>query len=225
LSDAASDAAWQSGGRRLESFRYPAMHPGAISPENSGFAGAEGFKARNMALQREIAAAVDAARKQGFQQGTEQGKLAASEALDQERAAIQEAIRDFAACRTDYFRRLESEAVRLALSIARKVLHREAQMDPLLLSGVVRVALDQLQAGSRLVLRTAPDAVKSWTEFCAKNLREERQIEVSADENLKAYQCVLEAEAGKTEISLDAQLGEIESGFFDLLRKENPPTP
>ncbi len=50
--------------------------------------------------------------------------------------------------------------VRLALAIARKVLHREAQLDPLLLAGVVRVALDQMQAGSRVLLRTSPDAAE-----------------------------------------------------------------
>ena len=53
--------------------------------------------------------------------------------------------------------------VRLALSIARKILHREAQMDPLLLAGVVRVALDQMQAGTRVLLRTSPASARTWT--------------------------------------------------------------
>ncbi len=62
--------------------------------------------------------------------------------------------------------------VRLALAIARKVLHREAQLDPLLLAGVVRVALDQMQAGSRVVLRTSTDAAEPWRKFCAEHCRE-----------------------------------------------------
>jgi flagellar assembly protein FliH len=215
-----SDTAGQSEGRRLESFRYPAMHP--LSSGHAGLLGAEGFKARDLALQQEVAAAVEAARRQGLQQGLEQGKLAGAEALQQERAAIQEAIRDFALRRAEYFHRLERETVRLALSIARKILRREAQMDPVLLAGVVRVALDQVQAGSRVVLRTVPDAVQSWKQFWVQHPAADHPVEIVADESLQPHQCILEAEAGKTEISLDAQLGEIESGFFDLLREEHP---
>ena len=103
------------------------------------------------------------------------------------------------------------------MAIARKVLHREAQMDPLLLAGVVRVALDQMQAGTRLTLRTSPGEVEAWRQFCAKDLEDRQGIEVVADTSLESHQCVLQAEAGSTEISLEGQLQEIESGFFDLL--------
>ena len=106
-------------------------------------------------MQQELAAAVEAAREQGFRQGEAQARTAAEQALNEQRQAVASALKEFEQQRADYFRRVESEVVRLALAIARKVLHREAQMDPLLLAGVVRVALDQMQAGSRVVLRTS----------------------------------------------------------------------
>jgi len=37
---------------------------------------------------------------------------------------------------------VEHEVVKLALAVAARILRREAQMDPLLLTGAVRVALD-----------------------------------------------------------------------------------
>jgi len=93
-------------------------------------------------------------------------------------------------------------------------------MDPLLLAGVMRVALDQMQAGTRLVLRTSPGSARSWAEFCAKQLPVpgEQTVEVVPDSSLESHRCILQADVGSTEISLDAQLQEIESGFFDLLR-------
>ncbi len=91
-------------------------------------------------------------------------------------------------------------------------------MDPLLLAGVVRVALDQMQAGTRLVLRTSPDAAEVWREYCAQSLGDKQNVEVMPDSSLSSHSCVLQAEAGSTEISIDSQLQEIESGFFDLLR-------
>lgn len=217
-----SERAWEtSGGGQVESFRYPAMQPGGFrSPEGLAFGAGEGHKARDLALQQEVGAAVDAARKQGIQEGQAQAKSAAAQALEQERSAVVAAVHDFSQQRREYFRRVESEAVRLALSIARKVLHREAQMDPLLLAGVMRVALDQMQAGTRLVLRTSPGSARSWAEFCAKQLPVpgEQTVEVVPDSSLESHRCILQADVGSTEISLDAQLQEIESGFFDLLR-------
>jgi flagellar assembly protein FliH len=218
-----SERAWETGsGGQVESFRYPAMQPsGLASPDLRGFGAGEGHKARDQALQHEVSAAVEAARKQGIQEGVAQAKGAAVQAIEQERSAVAAAVRDFSQQRREYFRQVESEAVRLALSIARKILHREAQMDPLLLAGVMRVALDQMQAGTRLVLRTSPGAARSWSEFCAKQLSVpgEQTVEVVPDSSLESHRCILQADVGSTEISLDAQLKEIESGFFDLLRE------
>ena len=202
--------------RAVQSFSYPVIPRGA-APELLGLGLPEVQRSRDLAVQREIAAAVEAARKQGLQQGQAQAGAAAAQAVEQERSAVAAAVRDFEQQRTEYFRRVETETVRLALSIARKVLHREAQMDPLLLAGVVRVALDQMQAGTRLVLRTSPASARIWAEYCTQHLQKEHHIEVVPDATLEGHRCILEAEVGSTEISLDAQLGEIESGFFDLL--------
>ena len=46
--------------------------------------------------------------------------------------------------RDRYLHAVEHEVVKLALAVAARILRREAQMDPLLLTGAVRVALGQL---------------------------------------------------------------------------------
>src|ERR1700683_3408442 len=99
------------------------MQPGGFrSPDGLAFGAGDGHKARDLALQQEVGAAVEAARKQGIQEGMAQAKGAAAQALEQERSAVAAAVHDFSQQRREYFRRVESEAVRLALSIARKVL-------------------------------------------------------------------------------------------------------
>jgi len=207
-------------GNRVQNFRYPVIRGSGFGPQDVlDLGNSEGArKSREQARQQELATAVEAAREKGIREGQAQANRAAAQALEQERLAISAAITEFARQRTDYFRRVESELVRLALSIARKVLHREAQMDPLLLAGVVRVALDQMQAGTQLVLRTSSEAAEAWRQFCAQQLGDKQTVEVVADSSLQGHACVLEAEVGSTEISLDSQLREIETGFFDLLR-------
>lgn len=206
--------------RPVESFRYPAVQAGM--PFAPGVAGAPAgdYKARDLALQQEIAQAVEAARKQGLLEGSAQASAAAAKAIDEERSAVAQAVHDFVLRQKNYFRQLETEAVRLALNIARKILRREAQMDPLLLAGVVRVALEGMQSGTRLVLRTSPESARAWAEFCAQQPAGDCAVEVVPDGSLKNHQCILETESGRTEISLDGQLGEIESGFFDLLQAQ-----
>ena len=206
---------------RVQSFRYPPMQPpGPVSADALAWGAAEGRPADDMMAQRERAAAAEAARLEGMEEGRRQAAAEMARHIEQERAAVASALQDFAAGRAAYFCRLESEAARLALSIARRILHREARLDPLLLAGVVRVALDQMQAGTRFVLRTSPESAASWAEFCASQLGGEQTIEVVPDEKLEAHRCLLETEAGSTEISLDDQLREIENGFFDLLQEK-----
>ena len=216
-----SDRAWQMGnGKPVQSFRYPVIRRPGIGPQDMLDLGPSeaGRKAREQAMQQELATAVEAARKKGFLEGQAQASAATAGSLDQDRSAIAAAVEGFARQRSDYFRKVESELVRLALSIARKVLHREAQMDPLLLAGVVRVALDQMQVGTRLVLRTSPEAAEAWRQFCVQQLGDRQSVEVLPDTSVSGHSCVLQAEVGSTEISLDGQLQEIETGFFDLLR-------
>jgi|SRR5271166_4586565 len=215
------DRRWESSSeRRVQSFHYPVIPPRVLRRESSEVLANEAAqKAREVAMQQELAAAVEAARAEGFSQGEAQARAAAAQAVEQEHAAVLSALRDFESRRDDYFRRVEPEVVRLALAIARKVLHREAQMDPLLLAGVVRVALDQMQAGTRVVLRTSAESLDLWRKFCEQHCQGRQTVEVLTDDRLEGHRCVLQAEMGSSEISLDSQLQEIESGFFDLLRE------
>jgi flagellar assembly protein FliH len=205
---------------QVQSFQYPAIPHHRFHQETPDAVASEAAqKARELAMQQELAAAVEAARADGFSQGEAKARAAAAQAMEQERAAVLSAVQDFETRREDYFRRVETEVVRLALAIARKVLHREAQMDPMLLAGVVRVALDQMQAGTRVILRTSAESVDIWRNFCKQHCPGQRTVEVIADPALAGDHCVLQAEAGSSEISLDSQLQEIENGFFDLLRE------
>ena len=192
-------------------FQYPFIGPG-------GFPSArESHLAREMRIHRAEAAALEAARQSGVREGEAHTQAAMTQRLEQERHAIQQALEQFDEERRSYFRRVETDVVTLALAIARKLLHREAEIDPLLLSGIVRVALDQIQAGSHVVLRCSPSEQESWQRFLSSLPESEREITLAADNAVESSRVVLETAAGKAEISLEDQLKEIESGFLDLL--------
>jgi flagellar assembly protein FliH len=162
--------------------------------------------------------AIQAALQQGRREADAATKDAFQAELERGRAGLLAALDDFSRERSKYFRQVESEVVRLALAIARKILHREAQMDPLLLAGVVRVALDQIQTGSRIALRVPETKLDAWVRHFEQRPEGSPPVEIVGDSTVEPYGCVVQAEMGNTEISLDRQLQEIESGFFDLLQ-------
>jgi len=127
--------------------------------------------------------------------------------IAQERATIAGLVYEFQQDRDAYFRRAEQEVVGLALAIAARVLHREAKIDPLLLTGTVRVALEKVE-----------DA-EMWREVLARGNAWPVQPEVVADARLKSGECLLNTELGTVELGVQAQLEEIEKGFFDLIRQ------
>jgi flagellar assembly protein FliH len=112
---------------------------------------------------------------------------------------------------------VEAEVVALALAIVRKILRRESQVDPLLLSGLVRVALEKLALTQNVRLRVHPSQIAIWQEYFAQHDDMPVKPELSGDAALEHDQCALETELGTTDLSLETQLKEIEQGLFDLL--------
>ena len=139
------------------------------------------------------------------------------------RNQLSRAISEFSRERASYYHRVESEVVQLALAIARKILHREAQLDPHALAGIVRVTLEKLDAGTKVDLHVHPQEAADWRHYFACQLEGAPVPEVHEDPTLAAGECRIETSLGATEIGIQSQLKEIETGLLDLLA-ERPDT-
>lgn len=168
--------------------------------------------------EEDIQAREQRAWQKGFEEALAQGKENLEKALAADRAEVVGALQEFAQGREAYYQRLEAEVVQLVLSITRKVLHREAQVDPMLLTGVVRVALEKIANGTVVKVRVPPVQADSWRAAIRKMPARDLMIEVVADDTLSGPRCVIVTEMGTTDVSLNSQLAEIERGFLDLLK-------
>lgn len=143
--------------------------------------------------------------------------------LQAAQAAIAKSAQEFAAQRNEYFTRVEAEIVQLALSIAAKILHREAQVDPMLVATLVRMAVERMREQSGVTVRVGVGRAATWAQhFAGKpNLA---HVQIVEDAQLGPSDCVLQTELGSANFGLEAQLKEVEQGFFDLLalRPANP---
>jgi flagellar assembly protein FliH len=138
--------------------------------------------------------------------------------IEAEHERIRQAISGFQIERAEYYSRVEPELVSLVLAVAGRILHREAQVDRMLLAALAKIAVENLQQRSHVVVRVAPEACPEWREYFASHLSGAK-VEVLEDSQLQPDGCVLETELGTADVSIDAQLKEIERGLFDLLAK------
>lgn len=156
-------------------------------------------------------------REMGRQQGEAEQRAKFEDQLVRERTAVAKAVMDFARDRAAHYGRLEEEAVRLALRIARKILHREAQVDPLLLMGVVKVALEKIEGATEVALIVHPQRAADWRRQLAAVMPPGKIPEIVEDPSLETDQCRLRTSMGTADLGLEGQLKEIEAGLTDLL--------
>jgi flagellar assembly protein FliH len=170
-------------------------------------------------VQEETRRSFEAGREHGRQEGraaereAHSGALAATE--QQRMQQMARLMEQFAQERDRYLHAVEHEVVKLSLAVAARILRREAQMDPLLLLGAVRVALGQLSASTKVRLRVPPNELELWSEAIALLPKLTVKPEVVAGDNMRLGDCVVETEMGSVDLGVRAQLNEIERGFFD----------
>jgi flagellar assembly protein FliH len=154
---------------------------------------------------------------QGRQAGQQQLRAETDAAVAKNRAEIGRALQEFAMQRQSYYRRVEAEVVALALAVARKILHREAQIDPQALAGIVRVTLEKLDLGTKVALHVPPQEASGWRRYFACEAGDFPAPEIREDPALAAGECRIESSLGATDVGVQAQLKEIETGLLDLL--------
>ncbi len=165
--------------------------------------------------EEEIARRLAEARAEGIREGTRQTEARLRDESLREKEHIASAIREFQKQRSEYYVKVEAELVQLALAIAKKILHRESQIDRMVVAGLVKVMLERMNHGTNVVVRVHPEEVDNWRH----DLRNLEGLQVVEDSTLQPSDCLLETELGIANLGLDAQLKEVEQGFFDLLAR------
>lgn len=208
------------GARTVLPFPYDELLPGSGTPP-----GAE-LRLEPSAAESETppvpeAAALAASQARAHELGREEGRAEARKNFDEqmakERAAIAAALAQFTRDRGAYYTKLEKEVVQLSLAIARKILHREAQIDPLLLAGIVRVALEKIEGATGVALRVHPRVAADWQRYLASRMDPGDLPGIVEDSALEPERCVLETSMGSAQLGVEVQLKEIEQGFMDVL--------
>jgi flagellar assembly protein FliH len=190
--------------------------------ENGPGIGIEGSRFRpvpNEPSVEETRRSFEAGRERGRQEGLEAGREAQAAALkneqDERKRQLAGLAESFSRERDRFLHAVEQEVAKLALAVAARILRREAQMDPLLLSGAVRVALGQLAGSCEVRLKVPAAQMDLWTEAIQLVPNLSTKPVVVTGEGMRLGDCAIESKVGTVDLGVRSQLGEIESGFFD----------
>ena len=160
---------------------------------------------------------------QGRREGIEEGRRAerseqaceAEQIEEQRNRQVRLFCEQFAQERENILQSIEPEVVKLALRIAERIVLREVEIDPLILTGVVRSALGQLADKSKVRVCVPAADADLWGETLAHlpNLRSEP--EVIADTQLRPGECRIECEYGVADLCIATQLKGIARSFLE----------
>jgi len=196
----------------MQPFPYDSIPAGARGPGHANTSAWDVDSSTSDAAAREVLI-----RTQGRHEGQAEAGKVFSEQLERERDSLASALAQFTRDRAAYFQKVEGEVVQLALSIARKILRREAQLDPLLLAGIVRVALERIDGATGVILRVHPQDAPDWRRYLATHLEPADVPEIVEDPAQPPDRCLLETSMGTAMLGVEGQLKEIEQGLMDLL--------
>lgn len=155
-------------------------------------------------------------RQAALEEGLRKGKEAAATEIKAASDRLASTLRDLAALKKRIRNEAESDVVKLALAIARRILHREISADPESIQGIVHASLQKLQNREISRLRIAPsalDAVRGALERAGLM----PAVTIVADPKMQSGEIVFETALGDLDASIETQLQEIERGFADRL--------
>lgn len=177
---------------------------------------ATGLRRRIVELELQYARELEKTRQSGLEQGLQQARRESAgemeKALDRFARSLQELTQAKRRARNE----AEAELVKLALAIARRILHREISTDPDSLGALVHAALQKLQNRDVARIRTFPGGIQTL-RAALERAGSSSSIELISDAALEAGSLVFETSLGELDASVETQLKEIERGFADRL--------
>jgi flagellar assembly protein FliH len=197
-----------------------ARPPGAAAPPSPDNGSDERIRQLEAALaeaKAHLERAVQEARTEGQRQGDAAARQAVRAEIDPVLAKMAESIRGLAALRPRLRLQAEADLVKLAVAIARRILHRELNTDEEAVAGLVRVALEKLRQQEVTRVRVH-SGMRAGVAAALERSGSLTQVELTADPSLPSGGLVFETSRGDLDVSADTMLHEIERGLTDRFR-------
>jgi flagellar assembly protein FliH len=153
---------------------------------------------------------------EGLAEGLKTGEESAAAQIEEMTKAYAESMTAVAMFKDTLRAQVEDEVVRLALTVAKKIVHREIQIDRTIIHTLVRVALGRVSGKSAVVIRLSPVDYEYMVREREDLAKEEgREITFESDNILTQGSCLIQTETGDIDARIEEEFHEVESLFFE----------
>jgi flagellar biosynthesis/type III secretory pathway protein FliH len=158
--------------------------------------------------------------KTAYESGYSQGEKAGIEIAEQKvEAAMKrcgDTILELNRLRSSLYAQVELEVVKLAVAVAKKIVHREIQADPQIIQTLVRVALGHVSEKSAVVIHLNPmDHNYLLEQSFQLSQNEGRDISLFPDKSIERGGCLIHTECGEVDARIEEKFREVENAFFE----------
>jgi flagellar assembly protein FliH len=168
--------------------------------------------------EREGARRLAEARREGFAEGVAAGRQETEQRVLPAVENLARTLADLARTRERIREETIQDLVRLAVTIAERVIHREIVIDPDALAGLIKAAFAKVQAREISRVRMHP-ALEALVRKCLEQAGSSENLVLMVDAGLHPGEVFFETAQGMLDASVDTQLREIERGLIDKLSR------
>ena len=182
-------------------------------------AGERSAVSRRSEAEQQAVSRLDQARREAFAEGLAAGRQQVEEQVRPAIEGLSQALADLARLKDQMRNEATVDLVRLAVSIATRVIHREAVVDPDALSGLVKAAFAKVQSREISRVRIHP-TLEGLVKKSLGQCKAPNNLVLVADPGLKPGEIFFETSQGTLDASVETQLREIERGLIDKLDRQ-----
>jgi flagellar assembly protein FliH len=168
--------------------------------------------------ERESVRKLDQARREAYAEGLAAGRQQAEEQIRPAVQGLAQTLDSLARLRQTIREEATEDLVHLAISIAARVIHREAAVDPDALGGLVQAAFSKLQSREINRVRMHP-TLEGLVRKSLEQSGSPKNLVLTPDPGLQPSEVFFETSQGILDASVATQLREIERGLIDKLER------
>jgi flagellar assembly protein FliH len=167
----------------------------------------------------DVAQLEKAAFENGFRQGEKVGLEAAERKLEAVMKRYADTILQVGGIKASLYAQAEREVAQLSIEVAKKIVHREIQVDKDIIQTLVHVALTHVAEKSAVTVYLNPVDYGYLLERRAEFSQSEgRDISLLSDKSIEQGGCLIQTDCGDIDARIDEQFREVEQAFFEGMK-------
>jgi flagellar assembly protein FliH len=154
----------------------------------------------------------------GFHQGERAGMEMAEKKLEVVMRRYAEAVLELGKAKARLYAEVEPQVVKLAIEVARRIVHREIHADREIIQTLVKVALNHATEKSAVTVHLNPTDYSYLLEHRNQLAGPDdsgREVILLADKAIERGGCLVKTECGDIDARIEEEFRELERGFFE----------